>query len=130
MEDGAWYRLVRAVGRELADGDITEPELSNDINEVRESLARHRAVAAAERQCHSARAVLIDVEVGEDGSARIVVATPSGDRREDREALADAITLFGLASKGATQDLGHAAIVAFLFPWLLDLGGAARAEEG
>jgi hypothetical protein len=117
-EDIQWAAMCEAVGRDIRDEYW--PDEGDDIEALRRSLVRHRTAAAAERQCHKARAMLIDIETDEDGSnGRIIVATPTGDRREEREAMLTAVVAFDSVRRGSAQEMTQARIVAFLLPWLL-----------
>jgi len=130
-DDHRWLVLCRTVGRSVvADAEWSDPD---DAAALRESLTRVRLAAAAERQAHEARAWVLDVQCDPaTGAGRIVAATPTGDRREERELLVDAVVAFDEVRGGAVRDLGFAMLVAFLFPWLLGDPAkerdAARAE--
>jgi hypothetical protein len=117
-EDVRWLALTKAVGRSVLD-DLTFSDF-DDERSLRQSLVRQRLAAAAERQAHDARAYVVDWSHDPaTGKGSIVVATPTGDRREERELLIEAVAAIESERHGATAALCEAMIVAFLFPWLM-----------
>lgn len=113
-------RWARYVASAISLDAIEQPDESDDIDELRESLVRQRVAAAAERQAHEARGVVVDVLVCQErGEYRCIVATATGDRREERELLIEAISVGEVVRRGASQDLEYARLVCFLFGWLL-----------
>jgi uncharacterized protein (DUF433 family) len=124
-----WLRLCRHIGREMRS-DMSCSDDSDDIETVRESLIRTRAAAAAERQAHEARAIVCDVVHDDAGNVRLFVATPTGDRREERESLIAAFAAYQTLRAGAAQSLEHARLVAFLFGWLLGDDTPRARERG
>jgi hypothetical protein len=117
-DDVRWLALCRAVGRDV----VSEASWTryDDINALRESLIRQRLSAAAERQAHDSRGYVLDWSCDPvTGAGQIIAATPTGDKREERELLIDAVTAIETVRASATRDLQNAAIVAFLVPWLL-----------
>ena len=120
VPDDAWAKLCRHVARDVSD-ECFDADTGDDIAAVRESLVRHRVAAAAERQAHRARAVVVDILHDPDTkNSRMIVATPTGDRREEREALIEAVAALRMVDAGAARSLEHARLVAFLLPWLLE----------
>jgi len=118
-DDATWLRLCRYVADDVSND--FHLDTGADLQSVKESLVRHRVAAAAERQAHQARGFVVDIHYDpETRAGRMIVATPTGDRREEREALVEAVTAFRLVDASSTQQLGFAAIVAFLLPWLLE----------
>lgn len=101
--DAEWSAMVRSI----AITSLEHLDESDDVATLRECLVRTRLGASVERQCASARAVVVDLYAVTmpDGtpSHRFIASTPTGDMGELREVVRSMAAAFSLGARDGEQ---------------------------
>lgn len=94
-----WRKALDEAKAKLDEMGLDFVDGHSDVGELRQQLIRTRLAAAAERQAHESRAVVLDVEdLPGDKGLRFTVCVPTGDRAELREAMASALAAMRISS--------------------------------